>query len=221
MSHRVGDWDGPGTGFLVTDAMAYLDTITLFWRRFPSEVLTSLRRRYGHRLIVEKFRPPKRAAQPPGTRWYLTTIHQPEDATLKWLMNLHDRFVVNAVHVAVDFLCPDRRHAQLATEYLTRGLVQKWRRRDRRSYLEPNTRYWKQDRKDARNIALYGHRVSKTGLGPCSHLEFRFTGASACKRVGLGDLASLIAGVDVMALLMRQAKIGFIDPNRLDRALEN
>ena len=223
MSHRVGDWDGPGTGFLVTDAMAYLDTITLFSRRrVPSEVLASLRREYGSQLIVEEFRPPKRAAQPPGTRWCLVTIHQPEDTTLKWLTTIrHDRLVVHAVHVAVDFLCPDSRHAQLSTEYLKRGLVQKWRRRDRRSHLEPNTVYWKLDGKDARNIALYGHRVSKTGLGPCSHLEFRFTRASACKRVGLGNLASLIAGVDVMALLRRQAKVAFIDPNRLDRALEN
>jgi hypothetical protein len=39
--------------------------------------------------------------------------------------------------------------------------------------------------------------------------------------VGLGDLASLLAGVDVMAMLRRQAKVAFIDPNRLDRALEN
>jgi hypothetical protein len=222
MSRRIDDWDGPGTGFVVTDAIAYLDTITLFcWRRLPGDVLGSLRRQYGRRLIVEEFRPPRDAAQPPGTRWWFITIHQPEDETLNLLSTIqHNRFVVHAAHVAVDFICRDRRHAQLATKYLTRGLVQKWRRRDRRSHLEPNTLYWKQDGKDARNIVLYGHRVSKTGRGSCSHLEFRFTSASACKRVGLGDPVSLIVGIDVMALLSRQAKIAFIDRNRLDRAIE-
>src|SRR5262249_5736106 len=54
----------------------------------------------------------------------------------------------------------------------------------------------------------------------CSHFEMRFTAAAACKRAGLGDLDSLIRGVNAMALLKHQAKLAFIDEKWLDRALE-
>src|SRR5205814_10085226 len=108
----------------------------------------------------------------------------------------------------------------LATAFLRRGLVQKWRRRDHRAQPYLNSVYWKRDRKAARNIGLYGDRQSKTGLGSCSHCELRFTGAKACKRVGLGELRDLIRGVDAMELLNRQARIIFIDPKRLDVAID-
>jgi hypothetical protein len=98
--------------------------------------------------------------------------------------------------------------------------VQKWRRRDYRSHLETNTRYWNLNRRSRRNIALYGDRRSKTGAGWCAHLEFRFTGAATCGRVGLGNLASIMGGVDTMALLERQAWIAFINCNRLSRVIE-
>jgi hypothetical protein len=48
----------------------------------------------------------------------------------------------------------------------------------------------------------------------------RFTGAAACKRAGLGDLSSLVRGVNAMALLKHQTKIAFIDERGFDRALE-
>src|SRR5262245_3522684 len=133
-------------------------------------------------------------------RWHVT-IHQPQPETLASLSAIHRRFVVHAVHVAIDFLCPDPAQADLATAYLRRGVVQKWRRRNQNqlSHVEANTMYWSRNRKARRNIALYGDRPSKAGLGACSHFEMRFTAAAASKRAGLGDLDSLIRGVNAMA----------------------
>jgi hypothetical protein len=225
MSCRIADWDGPGTGFLITDAVAYLDTLTLFcWRPLPAGALSALRKHYGRRLIVEEYNVPGRSLgerkRQPSKRW-LVTIHQPAGSTLMSLAAIQQgQFVVNAAHVAVDFLCPSSREAALATAYLTRGVVQKWRRRNQQSHLELNTQYWKWSRKASRNIALYGHRRSKPGLEPCSHFEMRFTGAAACKRAKLHDLRNLMQGIDATALLKRQSKIAFIDPKSLDRALE-
>jgi hypothetical protein len=225
MSRRIADWDGPRTGFAITDAVAYLDTLTLFcWRPLPDGELSALRKQYGRRLIVDAYKVPGRnldgRKRQHCKRWHIT-IHQPKNSTLTSLAAIQrGRFVVHAVHIAVDFLCPTSREAGLATAFLTRGVVQNWRRRVHQTHVEVNTQYWKWNRKAPRNIALYGHRQSKTGTGHCSHFEMRFTGAAACKRVDLNDLRKLVGGVDAMALLKHQTKIAFLDPTRLDRALE-
>src|SRR5262249_21666391 len=123
------------------------------------------------------------------------------------------------VDVAIDFVCEDHRQAELATAFLTRTAVQKWRRRGDRSHIEINTRYWK-PAKVPRNIALYGHRQSKVNKRPCAHFELRFKGARACRQAGLSDLNLLARGLHAMPLLVRQAKIMLMDPVRLDRGIE-
>jgi hypothetical protein len=167
----IGDWDGPSTGFAVTDAVAYLDTLTMFcWRPLPSGKLSALRKNYGRRLIVQDYEVPASGmdSRTRRKRWHIT-IHQPTGTTLTSLAaDQQGRFVVHAAHIAVDFLCPTSREAGLATGYLTRGVVQKWRRRAQQTHLEMNTQYWKWNRKAPRNIALYGHRPSKTGMEHCS-----------------------------------------------------
>jgi hypothetical protein len=67
---------------------------------------------------------------------------------------------------------------------------------------------------------VYGDRESKTGAGPCCHVELRFTGAEACRCAGL-DLNWLLEGPDVFRLLDRQACIAPVDPKSLDRAIES
>jgi hypothetical protein len=221
VSRRIADWDGSGTAFAITDAVAHLDSLTLFcWHPLPHGELSKLRKHYERRLILREYDVPGRRLRGRRKRW-LITIHQPKNSTLASLAAIQQgRFVVHSAHIAVDFLCPTSRDADLATTYLKRGVLQKWRRRDQRSHLEVNTKYWKWDRRAPRNIALYGHRQSKTGPKHCSHFEMRFTSAAACRRAVLNDLTKLMAGVDAMALLEHQTKIAFIDPKRLDRALE-
>jgi len=59
MSRRTDDWDGPGTAFVVNDAIAYLDSLTLFFWQVPrAELLAALRKAYGRRLIVKAYEVP-------------------------------------------------------------------------------------------------------------------------------------------------------------------
>jgi hypothetical protein len=178
-----------------------------------------LRKVYRKKLLVHECRIPSESRAPASKRWFIT-IHQPKKETLIQLQAIPpNTFVIHATHIAVDFLCPEDGEASHMTEFLTRHVVQKWRRRGQQSCIEENTRYWN-PRKKRRNIALYGDKPSKTRLGPCCHFELRFTTAEGCKRVGLGDLPSIIGGIDPIALLKHQTKICFIDPKRLDRAIE-
>ena len=215
---HIGDWNGPNTGFTITGAVAFIDTLKLFlWRPLPAGVLKLLGQQYRGRMQFHELPVPGR----PRAFRAILTLHQPEVATLAQLSALQrGRFAVHAVHIPVDFLCADRRQAVLATEFLTINLTQKWRRRDHRIQLQMTTRYWKKGRKELRNIALYGDRLSKPVPLPCAHLELRFTSAAACKRAMLNDLNALASGVDAMGLLRRQTAITFVDPKRLERAAE-
>jgi hypothetical protein len=152
MSRRIQDWDGPDTAFVINDAIAYLDSLTLFFWHAPGrDLLGALRKSYQRRLIVKAYQVPRRsfAGRRRGghsKRWHVT-IHQPALETLASLSSVHRKFAVHAVHVAIDFLCPDPAQADLATAFLTRGVVQKWRRRTQLSHSEANTRYWSLNQK--------------------------------------------------------------------------
>jgi hypothetical protein len=201
--------------FPITASMAYVDTVTLFHRgSFPRHELSWLRGRYRRRMIVKRCKAPGHA--PYGAR---VTLHQPDVETLQRLNSIpQQRFMVSEVHIAVDFICPDQEQAKLAAKFLGRAAVQKWHRRNHYSHRERNTHYWRRGR-STRNIAIYGDRASKTGGGPCCHVELRFTRAEACRRAGL-DLNHLLDGPDVSRLLNSQARIAPIDPTKLDRAIE-
>ena len=219
MPSHIGDWDGPGTSFTINGAVAYVDFIALFCRRpLPRDEMRWLRTRYGKRLIPEEIVIPDH----PHLWRARVTLHQPDIKTLQLLDEIQSgRFVLHAVHLATDFLVAIAQQAPLATSYLRRGLLLKWRGLEQLSSQYGNTNYGKHDPRSPRNYALYGDKPSKVrGAGACAHLELRFTGAAACKRAGVGYFTNLIQGVDVMALLERQAKIAFIDQSRLQRGLE-
>jgi hypothetical protein len=42
MSRYIEDWDGPGTAFVINDAIAYLDSLTLFFWQAPPVASTSM-----------------------------------------------------------------------------------------------------------------------------------------------------------------------------------
>jgi hypothetical protein len=215
---QIEDWDGPGTGFTILGAIAYVDTLVLFcWRPLPPALMSWLRKKYGTRLIPQDIKVPEH----PNLWRGLVTIHQPDVETVQQLAAIRRHsFVIHAVHVAIDFLLPNRMEAASAKRYLDRRLLLKWRGRNHKSYQCENVTYGKIDSGSGRNTAVYGDRISKTGFGACCHLELRFTGADACRRAGVGDFATLIAGCDTMALLKRQTKIGFIDSSKLERSIE-
>ena len=217
ISRTIADWDGPGTGFTIIGAVAFVDSLTLIGTSpLPRTEVAWLRRRCRRRLILEECSVPGR----PNGRLFKITVHQPDKVTLERLIEIQPkRFVVHAAHVALDFLC-SASDAERLTEFLKRGVVQKWGRRDRRSQVVVTTQYWHSAKWVPRNIALYGDRLSKSRLGPCAHLELRFTGAAACKRAGVENLETLIEGVDAAKMLQQQTRIAFIDEKKLDRILE-
>jgi len=93
VSRRTDDWDGPGTAFVVNNAIAYLDSLTLFfWQAPGAELLAALRKAYGRRLIVKAYKVPGTFGHR-SKRWHVT-IHQPEPETLASLSAIHRRFVV-------------------------------------------------------------------------------------------------------------------------------
>ena len=212
MTWHTRDVDGLHRTFTVTATVAYVDTIRLFYRgMFPEDQLSWLRARFGRRMFLKSWKAPVRGGH--------VTLHQPDVESLERLRAIAKRpFVVNAVHIAVDFICPDQEQAKLAALFLGRAAVQKWHRREHSSHRERNTHYLRRGG-STRNIAVYGDRNSKTGEGPCCHVEMRFTGADACRRAGL-DLNKLLDGPDVLRLLDGQARIAPIDPKKLDRAIE-
>jgi hypothetical protein len=211
MTWHTRDVDGLHRTFTATATVAYVDTIRLFYRgMFPGDQLSWLRARFGRRMFLESWKAPVRGGH--------VTLHQPDVESLERLRAIAKRpFVVNAVHIAVDFICPDQEQAELAAAFLGRAVLQKWHRREHSSHRERNTRYCRRGR-STRNIAVYGDRESKTGEGPCCHVEMRFTSADACERAGL-DLNNLLDGLDVLGLLNSQARIAPIDPKNLTAQL--
>ena len=215
MTWYTRDSNGLCRGFTVRGSVAYVDTITLFHHgMFPRDDLSWLRARFRRRMILKSWKAPGNSF-----RGGFITLHQPDVETLERLSAIPKRpFVVNAVHIAVDFICPDQEQAKLAAAFLGRAAVQKWHRCKHSSHRERNTQYWRRGRW-TRNIAVYGDRASKTGNGSCCHVEMRFNTAAACRRAGL-DLNHLLHGLDVLPLLDGQARIAPIDPKKLDRAIE-
>jgi len=207
---------------MITSAHVYVDTITLLsWGSLPKQFLQTVRRLQGKPLIIDERPVYGRNGQLIGY-WFFSSIHQPTVSTINYLGSIKGgTFSLNAVHIAFDFLLPDLLQATKVKDFLVGSLRLKWRRCEPLG-SEENTDYWRIDPKSSRNIALYCDKPSKTGRGPCCHLEFRFTGTEACRRAGLANLQALESGeIDPFSILNRHAKIAPVDGARLDRAIQD
>jgi hypothetical protein len=204
---RIADWAGPGTGFTVLGAAAYLDTIGMYsWQPLPTGLLSQLRHQYGSHLLI----------RPNGNRfkhWWVIEINQPTKDTIIELAR-HD-LQISRVDVAIDFLTATPEEAELATEFLSQHVVLKWRRDQRLTVIDATT-YWSK-KASRRNIALYGDRESKTRMGSGAHLELRFMRSAACKRAHLGTLDELLE-INPFNLLQHQTKLVEIDDKKLEKA---
>lgn len=208
------------SSFTINGARAYADTITLFSRQpLPKQIFRELRGLQKKPLIPKVVPVLGRDGRALGYQ-FLTSIHQPKIVTLQHLARQEKAtFCVHAVHIAFDFLVANQQEALNAKDYFDASVRQTWRRpQPCVPYL--NTLYWKRNRKEARNIAVYCDQPSKTGKGHCCHLELRFTGADACQRAGLSDLSVLNRGIDALATLKRQTRIAVVDLVRFERAIE-
>lgn len=144
-------------------------------------------------------------------------IQQPAQSTLRSL-RLHDAKICR-VDIGFDVLRSNAAAAEETGNWFRLHMLQKWRGK-KSTHQHKNSHYYSRDARVERNINLYWDKESKTGLGPCAHIDLRFFKARACRRAGIDDAATLIAGIDVMSLLKRQTRLCRIDSDRFERKLE-
>jgi hypothetical protein len=210
----VLDRDG-GTNFTVTGVVAYADTVAcLIPYPLPSDLWEQLRCSRAATVI-------SRRARYYGLKNQLykpIRIQQPTRDTIVVLAGLRN-CIIGRIDIAVDFICGSVEDAYAAQRYLDRSLLQKGHGK-RVKHPHDHTVYWSRCRTTSRNVALYGDKPSKTGNGPCAHLELRFSSAAACRSINLFVPSQLLADIDVMELLKRQTKLTCVNERALERLAE-
>ncbi|ESX88687.1 hypothetical protein X756_09855 [Mesorhizobium sp. LSHC412B00] len=213
----------------IIDTVAYIDQLEIvFYPKLPGYLYRELRRLNGsapfprRRNNAQKLPPRMRA----GSVWVLM---QPTAAALSYLdKNTHYSygqtsvrpiFSVARVDIAVDFITRSKRHAGLAGSLLENCFLQKFHGARRTNSVAATV--YTSINKTTRNVTMYSDRPSKTGLGPCAHLELRFFSVGTCQRVGLNNLRRLASGINAMTLLEDQSRLGFMDDAGFGRFVES
>src|SRR5215472_6692768 len=157
MSRRIEDWNGAGTGFMITEAIAYPDTLgCLISYPLEEDFWTQLRATTLGKPI------------PARPRRIRTKLYQPirvQQPTRETFAFLNDRScVICRADISVDLICATAADATMAAAFISTFLVQKWHGKRR---LNPykHTTYLSDDRRAPRNVAIYGDKPSKTGRG--------------------------------------------------------
>src|SRR3954451_6003568 len=119
----------PATDFNIREAVAYVDTLCLHSRQpLPKQVFKDVRRLQDGPIYSKKV--PIYTAD--GLRLgyhFFVFIHQPTTTTLDYLTPMQGKkFILHAVHVAVDFLVKNEQQARHAQQYFCQRLRQNWRR---------------------------------------------------------------------------------------------
>lgn len=223
MTFTVPDWDGPGTGFTIIDAVAYIDTVEILVEfPLPGGLLGKLRKLARKRMTVRDATRPEKAD--PTTRHAygkIIALTQPSVEGLRLIVALcGDRYRVRRVDVACDFHLATARQARNCGRYLQRHGWQKWRGNIKKCHQSENVTYWSTMANVPRNIALYFDKPSRKNGEPCAHWEMRFITADACRRAGLHNLNILLEGIDALKLLKRQAKLKALDRRRFFKRTE-
>ncbi|WP_150129036.1 hypothetical protein [Rhizobium phaseoli] len=212
----------------IVDVVAYADHIEcVFFPAILPHVRSKLRRLNGGGVFLRR---PKRGRKlRPGERQgQVYVIVQPTPSALRYLarqryLRLGSKtnqpsFSVYRVDIAIDFITETIADATSVGQFLTRRVLHKWHR-DRRTNQSGET-YYASRAGVPRNLAIYSDRPSKTGLGPCAHLELRFRTLARCRASKLDDLNQLAQGLNAFELLRREVRLAYIDQNAFDRFLE-
>ncbi len=219
----IPDWDGPGTGFTIIDAVAYVDTVEILLEfPLPRGLLSALRRSAAKRMTLRDATRPDRS-DPSKLHVYgkIIALAQPLPTELRIVLDLcKTRYRTCRVDVAFDFHTLTGLEAGNGGKYLERHGWQKWRGKTRRCNDTENVVYWSANGDTARNIALYFDKPSRWNGQPCTHWEIRFTTADACRRAGLSDLNQLVSGIDALKLLKHEAKLQRLEPRRFSTLTE-
>lgn len=214
----------------IVDVVAYVDHIEcVFFPAMLPHVKSKLRQLNGGEARVF-LRHANRGRKPrPGERQgQVWVILQPTPAALRYLarqryLHLGSRtnrptFSVYRVDIAIDFVTKTIADAWAVGQFLIRCVLHKWHG-DKRSNQSGDT-YYSSRAGAPRNLAIYSDKPSKTGLGPCAHLELRFRGLARCRSSKVDDLDQLAKGLDAFALLRHETRLRWFDQNTFDSFLE-
>jgi hypothetical protein len=224
MTVAISGWNGPGKSFVINDAVAYVDTITILVEfPPPSGLLSKLRRMARNRMKADDAMRPDRAnpdIQHPYGK--IIALAQPTEQEIRLILAMCvDGYLTIRGDVACDFHPSSREEAVSCGEYLSQHGRQKWRGKKRSYNRTENVTYWSADAATTRNIAVYYDKPSRKNGEPCAHWEMRFMSADACRRAGLDDLNKLLEGIDVFRLLNHQSELRALDKRRFFKLTEN
>lgn len=212
----------------IVDVVAYVDQVEcVFFPAILPHVRSKLRQLNDGRVFLR--RPNRRRKLRPGERQgQVCVILQPTPAALRYLARQRHlclgsqtnqpTFSVYRVDIAIDFITKTIAGATAAGQFLTSCVLHKWHR-DRRTNQSGNT-YYASRAGVPRNLAIYSDRPSKTGLGPCAHLELRFRTMARCRTSKLDDLDQLAQGLNALELLRREVRLAYVDQLAFDGFLE-
>lgn len=214
----------------IIDVVAYVDHIeVVFFPAILSHVRSKLRQLNGGEERVFMRRPNRsRKPRPRERQGQVWVIVQPTPAALRYLARQRylylgsqtnrPTFTVYRVDIATDFITKTIADATDVGQFLTRCVLHKWHG-GKRSNQSGNT-YYSSRAGVPRNLAIYADKPSKTGLGPCAHLELRFRTMQRCKSSKVDDLDQLADGLNVFALLRHETRLRWFDQNTFDRFLD-
>lgn len=177
----------------VKDVVAYADTLELFFRGSTIPALGTLRRELHDvqrgRGKLPRFKKVvmKADGQTVTVGWRFLVNHPSAEAlrVLDRIMMDH-RATIHRLDIAVDFVTPTKTRARALMLHFIRHLVLRFGRSNGMPDEEFGT-YWvryKDTRKSpTRNVLVYADKLSKVRGRPCCHLESRFIGSEAVRRM--------------------------------------
>jgi hypothetical protein len=194
----------------LTTAVAYIDTIELFFRYLAKGMRREIEPVYGRSLWAVPCK--DRLNNSVG---YRIGLHQPNIAVLPVLEQFQrrDRGKLCRVDIAVDLTTQ-------SSAWIAQHCLLRWRRSGP-MHDEENALYWieqhSRSRRSTRDLILYADKPSKITGQDCTHLELRFYSTPAIRKQGFEKITDLI-GINPHLLFQRHIKLVEFDPEALKQS---
>lgn len=213
----------------VEDVVAFTDTIELFFRGSTIPALGAARKRLHDvqrgRGKLPRFKPVKMFTDGQvATIGWRFLVNHPSAEALNILddIMLDHRATMHRVDVAVDYITKDQAEARAIMLALRQCLVLRFNRSNGMPDEEFGTywvRYKDVRKKPPRNVLAYWDRDSKVRRQPCCHIEIRFIGSEAVRRMterfGI-KLPSDLTSLRPVDLFAHNFVVGNVDQRSLD-----
>lgn len=192
------------SGGISTPAVAYIDTIELFFRYLAKGMRSEIEAVHGRPIWATQCQDRLRNAV-----GYRLGLHQPTLAVVPVLNHLQVRHAGKLFRFDTAFDFTTHTSAWVAQNGLLR-----WRRSGR-LHEEENALYWieqsSRPRRSNRDLIVYDDKPSKITGAACTHLELRFYGTASVRRQGVERVTDLVA-INPRQLFQHHIKLVNFDP---------